>query len=239
MAWSTRELADLAGTTVKTVRHYHQIGLLDEPERSANGYKQYGVSHLVRLLRVKRLADLGVSLAEISALDGQEAHPGDTLRVLDAELAATVDRLQKVRAELALILRHRSPVDVPDGFAEVSGQLSEADRALVLVYSRILSPEELEGLHEMLRDFRPTLVDGEFETLPADAPDDVRADLAARLAPQFRHLMTDRRWLDPEVLARRPAAVSRTIDAAILDLYNPAQVDVMRRAGELLRETPH
>ncbi|WP_433560110.1 MerR family DNA-binding transcriptional regulator [Pseudonocardia xinjiangensis] len=28
MAWSTRELADLAGTTVRAVRHYHDVGLL-------------------------------------------------------------------------------------------------------------------------------------------------------------------------------------------------------------------
>ena len=42
MAWSTRELAGLAGTTVNTIRHYHRLGLLDEPERRYNGYKQYG-----------------------------------------------------------------------------------------------------------------------------------------------------------------------------------------------------
>jgi DNA-binding transcriptional MerR regulator len=47
VAWSTRELAELAGTTVNTVRHYHRIGLLDEPERRNNGYKEYGVPHLV------------------------------------------------------------------------------------------------------------------------------------------------------------------------------------------------
>lgn len=235
MAWSTRQLADLAGTTVKTVRHYHQVGLLEEPERSANGYKQYGVTHLVRLLRVKRLADLGVPLAEVAAFDGQGPHPTDTLRELDAELAATVARLQGVRAELALILRDRSPVDVPDGFAEVSRFLSDADRAMVLVYSRILSPQELTGLHEMLRDFRPSLVDGEFETLPADAPEDVRADLAERLAPQFRHVVTDRRWVDPEVVRRRSSATRETLDAAILALYNPAQVDVVRRTSQILR----
>jgi len=35
VAWSTRELAELAGTSVKTVRHYHQLGLLDEPMPAA------------------------------------------------------------------------------------------------------------------------------------------------------------------------------------------------------------
>src|SRR5204863_5377681 len=40
MAWSTREIAELAGTSLRAVRHYHEVGLLAEPERRANGYKQ-------------------------------------------------------------------------------------------------------------------------------------------------------------------------------------------------------
>ncbi|WP_344094254.1 MerR family transcriptional regulator, partial [Nocardiopsis composta] len=60
MAWSTRQVAELAGTTVKAVRYYHRIGLLDVPERTANGYKRYEVEHLVRLVQIKRLSDLGV-----------------------------------------------------------------------------------------------------------------------------------------------------------------------------------
>lgn len=63
MVWSTRQLADLAGTTVKTIRYYHAIGVLEEPARAANGCKQYGTAHLVSLLRVGRLRDLGLSTA--------------------------------------------------------------------------------------------------------------------------------------------------------------------------------
>jgi DNA-binding transcriptional MerR regulator len=48
VAWSTRELAELTGTTVNTIRHYHRIALLDEPTRRYNGYKQCGVLDLVR-----------------------------------------------------------------------------------------------------------------------------------------------------------------------------------------------
>ncbi|MGH9061940.1 MAG: MerR family transcriptional regulator, partial [Acidimicrobiales bacterium] len=64
MAWSTRQLAELAGTSLRTVRHYHDVGLLAEPERRATGYKRYGVAHLVRLLRIKPLTDIGFSLAQ-------------------------------------------------------------------------------------------------------------------------------------------------------------------------------
>ena len=35
--WSTRELAELAGTTLKTVRITDRIGLLTEPDRGVNG----------------------------------------------------------------------------------------------------------------------------------------------------------------------------------------------------------
>lgn len=61
MGWSTREVAQLAGTTLRTVRHYHEIGLLDEPERLPNGYKAYRTEHLVRLLQIRRLTGLGFS----------------------------------------------------------------------------------------------------------------------------------------------------------------------------------
>src|SRR3712207_2743276 len=104
MAWSTRELAELAGTSLRTVRHYHDVGLLPEPQRAANGYKQYGVAHLVRLLRVKRLTDLGFSLSQIAAMGSDDDHPREALRALDSELATTIERLQRARVELAMIL---------------------------------------------------------------------------------------------------------------------------------------
>ena len=100
VAWSTRELAELAGTSLRAVRHYHQVGLLAEPERRTNGYKQYGVAHLVRLVRIKRLVDLGFSLPQIAAMGEADDHPEQALRELDAELAATIERLQRARDEL-------------------------------------------------------------------------------------------------------------------------------------------
>ena len=40
MAWSTRQLADLTGVTLRSIRHWHDVGLLPDPERRSNGYKQ-------------------------------------------------------------------------------------------------------------------------------------------------------------------------------------------------------
>lgn len=232
-AWSTRQLAELAGTTVKAVRYYHQVGLLDEPERAGNGYKQYGVPHLVKLLQIKRLSDLGLPLAQIAALCGADADPDDAIRVLDAELAATIERLQRVRAELAVVLSTRAPVDVPDGFAAVAGQLSEADRAMLLIYSRVLDDRAMAELRDMMQ----TRSDGddEFDALPADADDATVEALAVRLA---RVIAEARRKYasvrDVGAFGTRGADFARrTVVPAMAHLYNPAQLRALARAEQI------
>jgi DNA-binding transcriptional MerR regulator len=113
MSWSTREIAELAGTSVRAVRHYHEVGLLDEPERRANGYKKYGVAHLRKVLRIKRLIDLGFSLSQIAAMGETGYPPAEALRAHDAELAATIERLRQVRVELGLFLTRSAPTGQP------------------------------------------------------------------------------------------------------------------------------
>ena len=61
-------LAAYAGVTVRAVRHYHQIGLLPEPERDHSGYRTYDVAAVVRLIRIRTLADAGVPLARVQEL---------------------------------------------------------------------------------------------------------------------------------------------------------------------------
>ena len=70
------ELARLAGVSVRTLRHYHQIGVLPEPPRAGNGYRCYQIGDLVRLLRIKRLAALGIPLDRMpELLDDTGRHP--------------------------------------------------------------------------------------------------------------------------------------------------------------------
>jgi len=103
MVWSTRELAEIAGTTVNTVRHYHRLGILGEPDRAANGYKQYETRHLVRLLHIRRLRELGVPTFQIDRHDS-EVENTELLPEIDANLAASIARLLRARAEIQVIL---------------------------------------------------------------------------------------------------------------------------------------
>ncbi len=65
---------------VAACRYYHEVGLLDEPERRAHGYQRYGVDGLIQILRIKRLDDLGFSVAQMAAVgDVENGRPAEVL----------------------------------------------------------------------------------------------------------------------------------------------------------------
>jgi len=231
MAWSTRELAELAGTTLKTVRYYHRIGLLEEPERAANGYKRYRVKHLIRLLRIRRLVDLGVPLSDIPAMAESDENAEQTLRALDAELKASIERQQRMREELALILRHRSLVDLPPGFDGNVAELSDVERSLLMIYSRVLDATAMTTLRELHSTPRPP-IQAEFDALPADADEATRQRLAENYAPIALRQFEEHPSLKD--VAASEALTRPVVLQGLVELYNPAQLDVLQRLNTLL-----
>ncbi|MGD7707782.1 MerR family transcriptional regulator [Microlunatus sp. Y2014] len=100
------QLATYASVTVRTIRHYHQIGLLAEPERDHSGYRRYDSFDLIRVVRIRTLAAAGVPLARIGPV--LEAEPEDfdaTVDEVDAQLRGRIRRLQEYRRRLRQ-LRH-------------------------------------------------------------------------------------------------------------------------------------
>ncbi|MFJ4843357.1 MerR family transcriptional regulator [Streptomyces sp. NPDC088746] len=237
VAWSTRQLAELAGTTLKTVRHYHEVGLLDEPERAANGYKRYGIKHLVRLLRLRRLVDLGVPLSDIPSVEAADERGKQILRALDAELAASIERQRRMRGELAAILDDRASIDLPADFEPLARDLPEAQRSFLLAYSSILTPVAMSALQEQLAAPRSDVAE-QFDALPADAPEDMRQRIAEGLAPETRQQQEDRPFLsDLEASSRREAEITQSVVVhTLVEFYNEAQLDVLQRVHALLAE---
>ncbi|WP_141849232.1 MerR family transcriptional regulator [Lapillicoccus jejuensis] len=234
MAWSTRQLADLAHTSVSTVRHYHKVGLLDVPERGLNGYKRYGVPHLVRLLRILRLADLGVPLARIAEWDREDTDLGHELDELDAELGSAMARMARAREELAVLRAHHSPVDVPPGFAPLARSLSPAQRGILLVLSAVLGPRDLDQLRDAMSVADPAT--DEFERLAPDADDATVERLARRmLGSARRSRRTHPALLD--LTSRSPHGEQAAQDAlarALVQYYHPAQLRTLQRLHALL-----
>ena len=59
MDWSIQEIAKIAGTTSRTLRHYDDIGLLKPTRTGHNGYRYYDAAALVQLQRILLLRQLG------------------------------------------------------------------------------------------------------------------------------------------------------------------------------------
>ncbi|MCW4459575.1 MerR family transcriptional regulator [Microbacterium sp. MPKO10] len=106
----SHDVAELAGTTPRALRHYHAIGLLPEVPRDPNGYRRYSVSDLVRVLRIRQLADSGMPLRSIAnALERDGQSYDELLAELDARLqdqAKHIDTQRQLVAELRRASAH-------------------------------------------------------------------------------------------------------------------------------------
>jgi DNA-binding transcriptional MerR regulator len=106
------EVAELTGTTPRTIRYYEEIGLLHEAEDRAQGkrrlYTTADVERLRELIRLKEL--LGLSLDDLKRHASAEAaraglrerweqteDPGEQRRILEQSLVHLADQLKLVR----------------------------------------------------------------------------------------------------------------------------------------------
>jgi DNA-binding transcriptional MerR regulator len=96
------QLAAYAGVTVRAVRHYHQIGLLPEPERDASGYRRYGAKAVVSLIRIRTLTNAGVPLSQIGQmLEADASTFAETVQRIDSHLRDEIERLETSRKQIA------------------------------------------------------------------------------------------------------------------------------------------
>lgn len=227
------ELADLAGVTVRTLRHYHQLGVLPEPPRTSAGYRIYDVSHLVRLLRITRMTALGVPLASLPDVIDDAARSDDLLDELDRQAAREIELLTARRRSIAALRRAGVPPDVPPELADWYTAAHDADgaepsvpsvppamrsyeRELIVLLGHLLGddgPSRMASLYELFEvgDGGSDDLDERFYSLPDDADDDQIADLA-------------------EAMGRRADAVASQLDEIVT--LGPDAVDLVEQLGE-------
>lgn len=243
----SNEVAKLAGVTVRTLRHYHQLGLLSEPPRRANGYRDYSPADVARMLRIKRLAGLGFSLSRIGdvleEMDAEgHATSASALDELDRELALEIARLQEQRRTIAELRAEHLDPDLPVRFARILRKLagvdslaetSPADRTALIVAGHLYDDEALGELERVVECISSeNLVEAMEEldrrlgALTPDAPERERATLAedslAALTPVIACFDTAN-WLRP------PTDREQFLDEIAFADYNEAQQDVYGR----------
>ncbi|MFW0182128.1 MerR family transcriptional regulator [Rothia sp. CCM 9417] len=97
MEWTIHEVAERAGISPRTLRHYHQIGLLVPDRIGTNGYRYYGSTSIAHLQRILQLRETGMSLADIATALEEGGTCGAENKTLNDHLAY----LSKEQKELA------------------------------------------------------------------------------------------------------------------------------------------
>ncbi|GGO60574.1 MerR family transcriptional regulator [Nonomuraea cavernae] len=250
------ELAALVGVSTRTVRHYHHLRLLPEPERLANGYREYRLRDAVALARVRRLAELGLSLDEIrdALADDQGRELRDMLLELDADLARQQESIGVRRSRLAALLAEADPhpdSTVSSDMAAVlrdlpaEGSKSAAiDRELLALLDTVAAPADRAEFVELFRPLtepdavaRGHALYARLDELADADPGDPRvttlaADLAAHLPDEMASAMIAS--LPP------PGTGSDTVGGQWLGMMyaevSPAQIEVFRLLVIMLKE---
>jgi DNA-binding transcriptional MerR regulator len=104
------EVADAVGLSLRTIRHYEEVGVVVPSGRSAGGFRLYTDAEVDRLRLVKRMKPLNFALGEIrdvldlldaAAVAGSGAGPDDTAARLEMYAALAAERCERLRAQLA------------------------------------------------------------------------------------------------------------------------------------------
>ncbi|CAL9623848.1 hypothetical protein SUDANB1_05905 [Streptomyces sp. enrichment culture] len=197
------ELAAVVGVTTRAVRHYHHLGLLPEPERRANGYREYGLRHAVVLARIRRLTELGLGLAEVRDVLADDAGKDlvEVLTELDEDLARQEAALRERRARLRALLDAEGgmPAEGPvspelaalfAGTAHLSDSpMAVKDREIIAFLETAMPAEAREqmvsSIGEALGSPEAMARAGEayvlLDALSGAGPDDPRVEEAARV----------------------------------------------------------
>lgn len=140
-----KDLADLADTTVRTIRYYHQLGLLSVPS-AGSGWRSYGFAHLTRLMRIRWLVESGVPLAEVPHMLRRPEGDDERAVVLD-DLQAV---LRSMDERIELLRSQRAQVETLLARVTEHGRLSPLPPPLVRMYAallaRPLSPSVVEAV---------------------------------------------------------------------------------------------
>ena len=105
------ELADRAEMSLRTIRHYDEVGLLRPSGRSDGGFRLYTALDLERLLLIRRMKPLGFTLEQMAELlavvDALEAADDDADRArlrgqLDEYIRDTEERRTKLEQHLGM-----------------------------------------------------------------------------------------------------------------------------------------
>ncbi|MEH6939196.1 MerR family transcriptional regulator [Bacillus sp. JJ664] len=145
-SWKIGELASQCGITVRTLHHYHQIGLLVPSEFTDAGHRLYTKADVSKLQQILSLKQLGLSLEEIfNILINPDYDP----------ILVVQSQLDIINEQIKLKVKLRNELEQLKSIMSLNKNIS-ADQILKIMElirmneSNYLKPELVEKLRALL-----------------------------------------------------------------------------------------
>lgn len=88
------DVAERVGLSLRTVRYYEEVGLFSPSARTEGGFRLYSEADIERLLALKRMKALGLTLDEMGALAELIDRSADPVEIETPELEQLVQALR-------------------------------------------------------------------------------------------------------------------------------------------------
>ena len=246
------DVAAIVGTTPRAIRHYHQIGLLPEPERGSDNRRRYGYEEMIRLLWIRKMADAGIALSDIRGAFADTAPAGaDTdhdvagiLERLEENLVAQEEELQRQRTAVQRMRTRGSRMGLLSDFVASrldslpEGSMRPADLDNLLVIERVFGPlgAALNATRYIALATHPSL---QAESDRVDAAEEALDDTVAVDDPRVAQVAAERHAFDEMLTAAIEDSGLAEADEALVDSWDalhPAdrsEVEAGRASGAM------
>jgi len=153
-----KEFAGLTGTTVRTLHHYDQLGLLRPSGRRPNGYRVYTQDDLLRLEQIIALKFLGLPLRQIGRiLESPALTLEKSLRVQAGIIAEEVRRLERAARAVRQVGRQldaEKKVNLKT-IIQIIQEIQMSEETKKNWAERFYTPEEMKEFKEIGKGYTP------------------------------------------------------------------------------------
>ena len=97
------QLSKLANVLCKTIRYYEEVGLLPKASRNSNGYREYKLVDVERLIFIRRCRELQIPLEQIKVLIQVQPDKSSSCSEVDLLIAQQLEKVRQTISELSLL----------------------------------------------------------------------------------------------------------------------------------------
>jgi len=97
------QLSKLTQVLSKTIRYYEDVGLLPKASRNSNGYREYSVDDVDRLIFIRRCRELQIPLEQIKVLIQVQTDKTSSCSEVDLLIEQQLEKVRKTISELSLL----------------------------------------------------------------------------------------------------------------------------------------